>query len=680
MFAELIRDSEHTRDDTSDLPCVPAVDGPAWPSDAAVWTAADFDSADSAKGPNSIGSADSADSADSAKGPNSIGSIGSADSCDGAGRVAETGCTMRSEGGARPAPGPHGGADAEPCALGALSYTELQDRVVELVAERNRIEGEYLAALGELTSRYGTQAAAYVLRDQTRMNGAQARSESRLAEGLREHGLADTLDAMRAGEIHMAHAKVIVRESPKKHRRGEASFLGLCRAYPSDTVARHTLAYESEQVYADLAAEAAAGSLDPVDAELALQRHQRRASMRCGDDGMWDLRGRFDFLTGRQLSITLQAAVRSARHKAHSAEPAGSSAVGDSGAGDSAARGAAARDLASGGLAAGHAAAGEGARAAEPTTAQLTADALAGLICGTPTARRSNAGLVLVADYDVVNDRLANPRLDDGTPISPKILADLTLEPLPAAAGTAPSVGRDNAHGHVAEAPHARRHGEHQDEQPGGARNGDHGHHDGQLGGARNGDHGHHDGQLGGARNGDHGRHDGQAGSARNGRLDCPVTPQRHTAEQTADYAVVAKVLPAVFSADWSQLALGTARNANDAQRLILALRDGGCISCELTAEHTEAHHIRYHEQGGPTDVPNLASLCRPCHKDLHNHQRQIHTPTDGRPRLRPLGPTTTTPPEPIGAGPPEPSGASSPEHAGASPPAPADNDPPSAA
>ena len=536
MFAELTRDQERTGVEATALPHIPAVDGAAWPSDIAVWSGGDF--SDAAVGTDPAGVAQEA-------------------------------------GGDRSAAGSHADMGGGRSELKTLSHSALQDRVVGLVAERNRVEGEYLAALGELTSRYGPQAAAYVLRDQTRMNGAQARAESRLADSLREHDFCDTVDAMRSGEIHMAHAKVIARESPKQHRRSEESFLGLARAYPSDTIARHTLAYESEQVYADLAAEAEAGDLSPVDAELALQRLQRRASMRCGDDGMWDLSGRFDFLTGRQLSIALQAAVRSARRNADKARNgAGDAAV-------TAAGGAAASDAGSGDPAAGGAV---GAGAAEPTTAQLTADALAELICGTERTRRAHAGLMLVADYDVVNDRLANPRLDDGTPVSPKMLADLTLEPLPA---SAPRIA------------------------PGAAR----------------------------------------------GHRGCQGSPPERPADQTAEYAVAAKVLPAVFSADWSQLALGRTRNASDAQRLILALRDGGCIGCELTAEHTEAHHIAHHEHGGPTDIPNLASLCRPCHKDLHNHQRQIDTPADGRPRLRPPEPTGTDPLQRDGADPPSPNG-----------------------
>ena len=395
--------------------------------------------------------------------------------------------------------------------LGALSDGDLKDRVLRLVAERSRIEGEYLAAVGELASRNGALAAAYVLRDQTRMNSSQARSESRLAESLVEHELTDTLDALRAGDIQVSHARVIAREAPKKHRRSEAEFIELCRAYTSDTVARHPFAYVSEQVYADVEAEAAAKGLGPIDAELELQRAERSGSMRLGTDGMWHLWAKFDFMTGRHLNAAIQAAVRSARRRAGDNDSIGSGAgrvgidVDGSVGGD-----------------------------VEPTQAQLIADAISGLIGGTEPVRRANTSLLIIADYDMVEDRLTHPRLDDGTLLSAQMLAE---------------------------------------------------------------------------------------------------------------YAVDAKVLPAIFKADWSELALGRARNASDAQRLVLAARDGGCIGCGFTSEHTQAHHIDYYENGGLTEVPNLASLCWDCHTDLHQHNRHIDTPPDGRPRLLPSEPHNTKSP-----------------------------------
>ncbi|MCY3894772.1 MAG: hypothetical protein OXF65_15915 [Acidimicrobiaceae bacterium] len=364
--------------------------------------------------------------------------------------------------------------------LESMVHSDLLGRVVELAAERSRVEAEYLAAVGELVCRDGAQSATWQLREYTRMNSAQARSEARLAESLAVNDLGDTLDALAAGEIQLSHARVIAREAPKVHRRSEESFLGLCREYPSDVVARHTLAYESQQVYADLAAEAAAGGpVEPADAELALQRHQRRCSLRLGDDGMWHLRADLDFLAGRQLSTLLAAAERAVRQRDDSAED---------------------------------------------SFPQRHADALCELILG---RQRPMANLVIAADYDIASGRLANPRLDDGTPIS---------------------------------------------------------------------------------------------------------------ASQLAELAADAKILPAIFNSDWSQLALGRVRSATEVQRIVLAIRDGGCIACATHTERCHAHHIEHYENGGNTDIANLANLCEPCHIDHHQHHWPIETPASGRPRRAPPG------------------------------------------
>ena len=219
----------------------PPVVGSAWPDPTAVWTGGELgpfeDVTSSAEHRSSSLSAVSApavaEQRDGAAG-RAAGGVVSAPA-DAERRDAVAG---------RAGDGEIAGGSAASCGvdLGALNVDELTDLVVELTAERARVEGRYLAAVGEMTSRYGAQATAYVLRDQTRMNCAQARSETRLAESLVSEGFAGTLDAMQAGEIHMSHAKVIAREAPKKHRRSEHDFLELARTYPSDTIARHPLA------------------------------------------------------------------------------------------------------------------------------------------------------------------------------------------------------------------------------------------------------------------------------------------------------------------------------------------------------------------------------------------------------------------------------------------------------
>lgn len=106
--------------------------------------------------------------------------------------------------------------------------------------------------------------------------------------------------------------------------------------------------------------------------------------------------------------------------------------------------------------------------------------------------------------------------------------------------------------------------------------------------------------------------------------------------EVAAELAVGARVMPVLFDANWQNIAIGTSRNPNEAQRMLLAARDGGCIGCRATVEETEAHHIRFWRHGGPTLIENLALLCFSCHDLVHEHDFEVHTPPDGHPKLRP--------------------------------------------
>ena len=207
----------------------------------------------------------------------------------------------------------------------------------------------------------------------------EARGDARLALDLKENDFGDTLEALRGGEVNLSHARVIAREAPKKHRRSETEFLELCRAHPADVVAKHPFAYESNEMYADLTAEQVAKSREPADEEYALQRAERKTTLNYGTDGMWHLRGRFDFLTGRRINQALAAAIRARTQHEGSADHTG---------------------------------------------AQHAADALADLVCGED---RAYTRLLILADYDHTADTLGNPRLDDGTPLSAELLAQEAL-------------------------------------------------------------------------------------------------------------------------------------------------------------------------------------------------------------------------------------------------------------
>jgi hypothetical protein len=62
-------------------------------------------------------------------------------------------------------------------------------------------------------------------------------------------------------------------------------------------------------------------------------------------------------------------------------------------------------------------------------------------------------------------------------------------------------------------------------------------------------------------------------------------------------------------------------RIANRAQRRALRARDGGCVfpGCSVEAAHCVAHHVRWWEWGGETDIENLVLVCRFHHKAIHD-------------------------------------------------------------
>lgn len=127
--------------------------------------------------------------------------------------------------------------------------------------------------------------------------------------------------------------------------------------------------------------------------------------------------------------------------------------------------------------------------------------------------------------------------------------------------------------------------------------------------------------------------YDHATGALLNPRLDGDIPIP---VEVAAQLAVHAKVMPVLFDANWQNIAIGTSRNPNEAQRMLLAARDRGCIGCRATIEESEAHHIRFWRNGGPTLVPNLALLCHSCHDLVHEHDFEVHIPPGGRPQLRP--------------------------------------------
>ena len=122
-----------------------------------------------------------------------------------------------------------------------------------------------------------------------------------------------------------------------------------------------------------------------------------------------------------------------------------------------------------------------------------------------------------------------------------------------------------------------------------------------------------------GHRHPDHDRNDGSHGGER-------------LAERLR--ASVALLPPALGGAPTQPLEVGRAsRVVHAAQRTALAVRDGGCAfpGCQRPLVWCEAHHLHHWLHGGPTDLANLALLCRAHHRAVHEGGWRLARQPDGQ-------------------------------------------------
>ena len=98
--------------------------------------------------------------------------------------------------------------------------------------------------------------------------------------------------------------------------------------------------------------------------------------------------------------------------------------------------------------------------------------------------------------------------------------------------------------------------------------------------------------------------------------------------------AALALLPPVLGGAPTQPLEVGrTTRVIQPAQRTALAVRDGGCVfpGCGRPLGWCEAHHLRHWRQGGPTDLANLALVCRAHHRAVHEGGWRLTRQPDGR-------------------------------------------------
>ncbi|WP_252342083.1 HNH endonuclease signature motif containing protein [Rhodococcus sp. 14-2483-1-2] len=94
-----------------------------------------------------------------------------------------------------------------------------------------------------------------------------------------------------------------------------------------------------------------------------------------------------------------------------------------------------------------------------------------------------------------------------------------------------------------------------------------------------------------------------------------------------------ADLTPVIVDHHGVPLALGrTTRLASDDQRIALTIRDTCCVMCGRPAQWCQAHHVKFWEHGGRTDLNNLALVCGECHRLVHHGDWQLFMGDDGHP------------------------------------------------
>jgi Domain of unknown function (DUF222)/HNH endonuclease len=90
---------------------------------------------------------------------------------------------------------------------------------------------------------------------------------------------------------------------------------------------------------------------------------------------------------------------------------------------------------------------------------------------------------------------------------------------------------------------------------------------------------------------------------------------------------------PTLGGAPTQPLEVGRARRVVSAtQRAALVVRDRGCVfpGCDRPPAWCEGHHLVSWLEGGPTDLPNLALVCRAHHRVVHEGGWRLGRDPDG--------------------------------------------------
>ena len=307
-----------------------------------------------------------------------------------------------------------------PVVVGDLSDRRLEEHLVVLGRAKSRLAAMEVAAVAELSRRRGEAEAASVLRDRLKQSRGAAKREVKHAGRLA--GLPATARALADGAISPQHARLIA-EAAEAAAPGsgidEDELLKAAERQPADTFGRAVRDHLHER------------SRNNLSERRRVQRAQRRLSFKQQPDGMFEMFGRFDPVSGSRIEVALAATSNSLwRSENPKNRPTPQQRLadalellitrGDPNAntnGEGGARTktkAKSKDKTRGG-AQGAAAAGR-SNDAESTGTAKTGNGAPG------------ADLLVIADYDILTGTLRDARLLNGTPLSAEELIGLACD------------------------------------------------------------------------------------------------------------------------------------------------------------------------------------------------------------------------------------------------------------
>ena len=274
--------------------------------------------------------------------------------------------------------------DSSLAGLRALDGQRLEERLRLVGRCESRLAAVKAETIAALARREGEARVADVLRNDVKQSRGSAKRQVKEAGRLAQ--VPKTAQALAEGVINPEHARLIAEaaeQAPPGAAIDERELLTAATEQPADLFGRTVREHLNERDCGDL------------EERRERQRSQRRLSFKRQPDGMFELFGRFDPLTGSRL----ETAITSAANKLWRAEDPNNRA----------------------------------------TPQQRLADALESLIThsgggtaggarGGTTGGAQGVDLLVIVDYDILAGTLAKPRLVDGTPLSAEELLRLACD------------------------------------------------------------------------------------------------------------------------------------------------------------------------------------------------------------------------------------------------------------